>query len=290
LLASESSFGLLSHLVAHASSLRHAIELVSQFHGLLVDDVAIALDEHTGTARLRCKLYAPIETSVVELIIAGLVRMLRTFGCGAHEIHDVCFEHGRPAHHHAYSAAFGGAERFAQPFTGIEFAAHALDRPHMHWQPELQALMRAEAERGMQRLSRSLTCAERVRAWLAGRRDRQVPDMAVASRELGISVRSLRRRLEEEGTSYRELTQSMIYESACSMLRNPDLTLQAIAHALGFADSSTFHRAFMRWAGQTPLAYRDAVSARRSPSAVHPRGSARLSSPSELRSRYAAGA
>src|SRR5262249_10650355 len=51
LLASESSFGLLSHLVAHAPSLRHAIELVSQFHGLLVDDVAIALDEHSGTAR-----------------------------------------------------------------------------------------------------------------------------------------------------------------------------------------------------------------------------------------------
>src|SRR4029079_1953460 len=81
LIASESSFGLLSHLVAHAPSLRDAIELVSQFHGLLVDDVAIALDAHMGTARLCCKLHAPVERSVVELIVAGLTRMLRTFGC-----------------------------------------------------------------------------------------------------------------------------------------------------------------------------------------------------------------
>src|SRR5262249_12844062 len=166
-----------------------------------------------------------------------------------------------PAYHHAYAIAFRGAERFAQPFTGIEFDAQALDRPHMHWEPELQALMRAQAERGLSRLSRPMTCTERVRALMSHRREGQPPDMAVASRELGISVRSLRRRLEEEGTSYRELAQSMVYESACSMLRNPDLTLQSIAHALGFADSSTFHRAFMRWAGQTPTAYREGASA-----------------------------
>ena len=94
--------------------------------------------------------------------------------------------------------------------------------------------------------------------------------MALVSRELGLSVRSLRRRLLEEGTSYRELTQTLQYESACSMLRNPELTLQAIAHALGFADCSTFHRAFMRWSGSTPGAYREAArSGVRADSAEH---------------------
>jgi AraC-like DNA-binding protein len=289
LVASESSFGLMGHLVPHAPSLRGAIELVSQFHGLIVDAVRIQLTESMGTAQLRCALYASVDRSLVELMAAGLVRMLRTFGCGDAEITAVCFEHKRPAYHHAYTLAFRGAERFAQPFIGVEFAAQALDRPHVHWEPELHALMRAQAERGLSRLSRPLSCAERVRALMRRRKGGQAPDMAIASRELGISVRSLRRRLEEEGTSYRELTQSMIYESACSMLRNPDLTVQSIAHALGFADSSTFHRAFMRWAGQTPVEYREA-SAPRSPSAVHSRGSVRRASPSALRSQRAAGA
>jgi AraC-like DNA-binding protein len=271
----------MSHLVAHSPSLRHGLSLVTQFHGLLIEDVRVALCECMGTARLCCAFDVRVERGVVELIVAGLVRALRAFGCRDDEIDAVCFEHARPAHHPAYRAAFRGAERFGHAFTGVEFAARALDRPHMHWQPELQAFMRAQAERGLSLLSRPRTCAERVRALMSSRRDREAPDMAAASRELGLSVRSLRRRLEEEGTSYRELTQSMLYESACSMLRNPELTLQAIAHALGFADSSTFHRAFLRWSGSTPAAYRAAalhpgVSGLRAPPlrAAAPRGTA----------------
>ena len=45
------------------------------------------------------------------------------------------------------------------------------------------------------------------------------------------------------------------------MLRNPDLTFQSIAHTLGFADSTGFHRAFQRWAELTPAEYRASVSA-----------------------------
>jgi AraC-like DNA-binding protein len=257
--ASESSFGLMSPLVSYASSLRHALALVSQFRGLLSEEIRISLSERIGTAQLCCKPHVAIGRSMVELIIAGLVRTLRAFGCAGPEIHAVCFEHTRPAYHHAYTVAFGGAERFAEPFTGIEFSSQALDRPHMHWQPELHALMRAQAERTLEQLSRPLTCAERVRALLVGRREQTAPDMEVVARELDLSIRSLRRRLEEEGTSYRALIQSWHYDSACSLLRNPDLTQQAVGHALGFADASSFHRAFRRWTGLTPAEYREAA-------------------------------
>ena len=256
LLASESSFGLMSPLVAHAATLRDAIQLVTQFHSLMVEDVNIQLSERIGIAQLRCQVFAPVSRSVLELIVAGLVRMLRAFGGSEAELRAVCFNYGRPPYHHAYAAAFGGAERFAQAFTGIEFSARALDRPHIHRQPELHALMRSQAERSLERQARQLTCAERIRALMDGQPAAQPLDMVVASRELGISVRSLRRRLDEEGTSYRELTRSMSYDSACSMLRNRELTLQSIAHALGFSDCSTFHRAFKRWSGSTPAEYR----------------------------------
>jgi AraC-like DNA-binding protein len=66
----------------------------------------------------------------------------------------------------------------------------------------------------------------------------------------------LRRHLEEEGTSFRALTQAALHEHACVMLRNPAITLQSIAHALGFSDPSAFHRAFRRWSGATPAEYR----------------------------------
>jgi AraC-like DNA-binding protein len=171
----------------------------------------------------------------------------------------VCLEYARPAHWHAYAAAFGGIERYAQPFTGVQFSAQVLDRPHLHSHGELHALMLAQAERQLQRLSRPVSCSERVRALMRARPPCEIPDVTAAARQLGLSERSLRRRLQEEGTSYRELTQTLLYETACSMLRNRELTLQNIAHVLGFADSTAFHRAFRRWSRLTPADYRAAL-------------------------------
>jgi AraC-like DNA-binding protein len=80
--------------------------------------------------------------------------------------------------------------------------------------------------------------------------------MLAAARELGLSGRSLRRRLESEGTSYRELVQARRYEQACTLLRNHAVALQDAAHALGFSDAAGFHRAFRRWTKLTPNEYR----------------------------------
>ncbi|MET0282827.1 MAG: AraC family transcriptional regulator [Polyangiales bacterium] len=257
--ASEASFGLMSPLISHTTTLRHAIQLIVQFHPLLLDDVRIRLDEHLDEARVHCtfpRVHAPSDRGMSEFVVAGLVRTLRSFGCGPEDLRAVCFEHARPAHHEAYRRAFGGAERFAQAFTGVEFARHLLDRPHIHRQPELERLLREQAERGLQSLSRPATCSERVRALVL--RHHADMDMERAARELGLSVRSLRRRLQDEGTTFRALSQEVMRDSACTMLRNPELTLQAISHALGFADSVTFHHTFKRWTKLTPTEYRDA--------------------------------
>jgi AraC-like DNA-binding protein len=224
--------------------LRHAIELVVLFHPLLLDETRVQLCEHMGSARLRCEFPvsdSAADRSMAELITAGLVRTLRAFGCRRSEIHAVCFEHHRPVHHQAYSHAFSGAERFAQAFTGVEFSARALDRPNIHRHPELSALLRVQAERSLQRLGQPQNCMSR------------------AARELALSVRSLRRHLLDEGTSFRTLAQSLLRELACTMLRDPNLTLQTIAFALGFTGATAFHRAFKRLTGVTPAEYREAA-------------------------------
>jgi AraC-like DNA-binding protein len=88
--------------------------------------------------------------------------------------------------------------------------------------------------------------------------------MKLAARELGISERSLRRRLEDEGSSFRAVTQTVLEETARSMLRNPDLTVHETSYALGFARPTAFHRAFKRWTGITPVQYRaDALAVSR---------------------------
>ena len=262
--ASSQSFGLMGPLVAHAPTLRAALALVEQFQPLMVEGASVRLAEQLGVAQLRCDLSGcgVADRSFVELVVAGLARTVNSFGCTRAELRSVCFEHARPAYYPAYAAAFSGAERFAQAFTGLEFSAQALDRPHLHRHTELHKLVLAQAELHLQRLWQPPSCSDRVRALLRNRPASALPDMSVAARELGLSVRSLRRRLEEDGTSYRELTQSVLHESARSMLKNPALSLQAVAYELGFSDPTAFHRAFRRWENLTPAEYRSSSGLR----------------------------
>jgi AraC-like DNA-binding protein len=259
--ATESAFDVMAPLVAHVPTLRHAIQETRQFQALAFDGAGVNLTERTGVARVRCdfpRSHEPTDRSLAEFLTAGLTRMVRAFGCSPSEFHVASFEHKRPSYHQVYAEVFGGKERFSQEFTGIEFAAHVLDRRHLHANPELQTVVHKQAEQRLERLSRPIGVMDRLRMYLLSQPAARVPTMAAAARQLGVSVRTLRRRLAEDGVSYRALTQQMQGERACMMLRNPDLTLQAIADALGFLDTTAFYRAFKRWTGRTACDYRDA--------------------------------
>jgi AraC-like DNA-binding protein len=71
-----------------------------------------------------------------------------------------------------------------------------------------------------------------------------------------MSVRSLRRRLADEGASYKVLFDEALAVAAMRMLGDSRRTIQDIALAMGFSDPSAFHRAFKRWTGMTPVQYR----------------------------------
>ncbi len=71
-----------------------------------------------------------------------------------------------------------------------------------------------------------------------------------------MSVRSLQRRLLEIGLTHRRLLDEVRFEAACHMLERTETSLAQIASNLGYADPANFTRAFERWTGQTPSAYR----------------------------------
>ena len=72
----------------------------------------------------------------------------------------------------------------------------------------------------------------------------------------GLSVRTLQRRLAENGLSHFELVDQARYEAATRLLRDSDIRVTDIAMELRYADSANFTRAFRRWAGVTPREYR----------------------------------
>jgi AraC-like DNA-binding protein len=260
--ATEAAFDLLAHLIVHAPTLRDGIELVLQFQAVFSDDSTISLVEKDDAASLRFRFprtKVRADRMHAELAMTGLLRLVRTFAPNT-PVRAVSFEHARPEHHRECTRVFGGAERYHRPFTGIEFDRKVLDRPGMYHHPELFQVLRSQAERALARVTRGVGQADRLRQYfLSHPPSAATADMEVVARELGMSVRSLRRRLTEEGASYKAIVEESLVTVARRMLADSRRSIQETAHAMGFSDPTAFHRAFKRWTGMTPMEYRESV-------------------------------
>jgi len=89
-----------------------------------------------------------------------------------------------------------------------------------------------------------------------------------AAGQLGVSTRSLQRELERQGTSYSLLLDEVRFAMARQMLLHSQTTILGISRRLGYRDASSFSRAFARWAGCSPRAYRAASSSTRNSDGV----------------------
>ena len=126
------------------------------------------------------------------------------------------------------------------------------DEPVVDVHDALQAL----AQRRLLRITQSTPYALRVRELLVQQPCPLRTDMRSIARLLDLSVRSLRRRLAEEGKSYNDVSDEALGIVATHLLQDKQRTIQETAYEMGFSDTSTFHRAFKRWTGTTPRAYR----------------------------------
>ena len=84
----------------------------------------------------------------------------------------------------------------------------------------------------------------------------RLPDECEAARRLGVSARTLRRRLAAEHTSFHELLREMRLKIAQWHLRDPALPIAAVARLAGYRDPANFRHAFVRWCGCSPTAWR----------------------------------
>lgn len=193
--------------------------------------------------------------------VAGTYKLLRdmqsTLGMDIHA-RRIDMPYPRPPEALAYEEHFGCPVQFGESqarfwvrnedlqrrFPTADAAAHAMyrtlcDRQLVEQQAELSAL------------------AERVLAHLSLFAD-HLPAAADVARSFGLSERSLRRQLADEGTSLRELVARARSHKARELLRTSKLSVEAIALQLGYAEPAAFIHAFQRWEGCSPAAWRRA--------------------------------
>jgi AraC-like DNA-binding protein len=251
----------ISHLVAHSLTLRQGLESVQHFQRLLGTDPFLELCPQGDRILVRC-LCLPGQSQRLrrfssEMILTSFFRLIRYFNARA-QPERVSFEYAAPPYRREYTRVFEHTEHFEEPFTGIVLDRALLDLPSPDKDEGVHDVLRALAEHRATRLARSMPFAMRVREFLVQQPVPRRIGMADVARALGLSARSLRRRLEAEGKSYGEVENDARAMTAKQLLRDGQRTIQETAFEMGFSDTTAFHRAFKRWTGMTPTVYRDA--------------------------------
>ncbi|MET0389111.1 MAG: AraC family transcriptional regulator [Polyangiales bacterium] len=255
-------YHVVAHLVEHAATLGEAIATITRYSELLASGYAPQLIEEGELAGLRFGYLSGEHAAIrftAEFALSGLMRLLRMFHGEQARPEQVSFAYQAPSHRAEYRRVFGGLERFDQAHTELWFPRSWLANTSLAANAGLFRVLQTQADRELALLERGSAMVERVERLLAARDPRELPTMNDCARELGISARTLARKLRAEAATYQALTESRRTLAAKSLLEGQRLTIQEIADVMGFADASAFHRAFRRWTGTTPKQYVSSV-------------------------------
>jgi len=233
------------------------LDLTYAFHGMRLEESAaeirLVLDGSAIPEQLRGFL--------LERDVAAVLNIQRALTTAAIPLRSVSLRTPPPADLAPYQALFGLTPTFDTAENCISFDRRLFDLALPGCNPQVAQLCEEQCK--------ALLSKRRVRTGLAGRvRDRllsrpgQLPDMEAVASELHQSSRTLRRRLEDEGTSFRLLQDEVRQALAEELLGADGIRLEEIAERLGYGELSNFIHAFKRWKGMTPRQYRQQLEPR----------------------------
>jgi AraC-like DNA-binding protein len=146
---------------------------------------------------------------------------------------------------------------YDQQVNSVTFSARHLEAELLRNEADLVEFLKlAPYHIVIEPLASTLSITHRIREILGEDFREEMPSFEELTALLNMSARTLRRRLEKEGTSYQRIKDNARRDVAISMLSRDGMTVSEVAEQVGFSDPSAFHRSFKKWTGQSPGSYR----------------------------------
>jgi AraC-like DNA-binding protein len=194
---------------------------------------------------------------IYSMIMALAVNIVRALTQGAAKVSEVLLSIRPPADKVPYEYYFGVPVRFGQPESGLVLPRSALAAPVIGAKPEESERLRQLAASMAPPSVRPWT--DRVKHALRPMILRGKTTSVEAAKLLGLSVRSLSRRLAEEGTTFQRALDEIRFAMARELLSVTNLPVGDIAHTLSYAAHAPFVHSFRRWSGMTPSEWREST-------------------------------
>ncbi len=257
---SHTTFHALGLALAASSTLREMFERVERYHRVVSDVMVLELRDVGSISEMRMTLPAQRAApapEAVDAFIAIYVRSCRSRLGRDYAPLSVHLRRPPPIDPQPWLDTFRAPVEFAAKEDVLRFQRSDLDLPLDDGNPELAAHNEAVLQRRMAALEPP-TWARRLRLALEQRLPNGEPSAEVLAQGMHLSLRSLQRHLSDEGSSYEQVLAEVRHRLALEYLRDPGCAISEVAYLLGFADSSSFSRAFKRWSGQSPSQFRAA--------------------------------
>ncbi|MEP4372073.1 MAG: AraC family transcriptional regulator [Alloalcanivorax venustensis] len=252
------SYQVLGYVILASRDLDEAIERLMRFEKLSGNLGRTERHDEGDQVRLcwQCPVAGEPGRMLTEAAITRWVTFMRPLMPPGAAPAEVCFRHPPPADAARYRDWFQAPVRFDADFDGVRLPAALLRHSLQSADPGLGRMMEKEAGALLADFDAHGNLLSRVRSAIYRRLGSGDPSVDAVAAELGLTVRTLQSRLQRQGLAYQEVLDGLRRSLAELYLRDPALNLTEIALLLGFAESSSFSRAFRRWRGESPVSWR----------------------------------
>lgn len=236
-----------------------AFSRLDRYEAVLHTKVDYELEKKPGCIHFVCKSIEIESTTqrlsedlrhsiLVDLIGRGLDRQVQPL--------EICVTYPEPLDASRYQVFFNCPVKFSQPLAYMAFSDADATATFTARNSDLAS----ESDNILDRLLDSATGDDpisRTRHSIMDALPSGTPSVSMIAGKLLTTPRTLHRRLAESGTTFRLILESVRADLAKSYLREENYPITEVSYLLGFADPSSFSRAFKRWTGYSPLAFRD---------------------------------
>jgi AraC-like DNA-binding protein len=260
--------GLLGYAMFASRDLGRAIERHTKYQDVIGAALQTALFSDGDEASLR--VVRVVRADLVstpakmryetERLLAQWAEIGPALGQSRHWYKRIDIAYSAPACGQVYREVLGKNLFFDREYTQLVFDAELLEAPFTFANEQAAALCEQQCAALLGQLKTEQGFAGQIRRLLANAPG-HYPSIDQAASHLALSERSLRRRLAEEGTTYKEVVLDFRMELAASYLRGQEMTIQEVAYLAGYADASNFHRSFSSYYGKTPGNFRQEYAA-----------------------------
>jgi AraC-like DNA-binding protein len=256
-----SDYGLLGYAMMSSATLEQAVQIAVKYHKLAGAMFELAFDVDGDEAVLRIDHLLPggrVGQYTVEELFVGISRLIGLLLGRDHKPSRILLNYEAPEYAEKHLQCFRCPVIFDQPSCQYRFSREELAESLAEADANTARICEESCRKLLNQMEIEDDIISRI-CYLLLSTPGEFPKLDAVANKLSLGARTLRRRLNDLGTSYQRILDDVRRELAIEYLRTTNLTVQEIAELLGYSEVTNFRRAFMRWVELSPYQYRKQV-------------------------------